>query len=85
MDGLLRSCGTGCRVNEAFTMDDLADSISADTSGLRCGHVQLRIVFITPSPGAMTGQKVTLTAECRLNPLLNTLLSELTQTMFGME
>ncbi|ROI15089.1 hypothetical protein DPX16_15530 [Anabarilius grahami] len=30
-------------------MDDLVDSISADTSGLRCGHVQLRIVFITPS------------------------------------
>ncbi|ROJ30525.1 hypothetical protein DPX16_2378 [Anabarilius grahami] len=31
-------------------MDDLVDSISADTSGLRCGHVQLRIVFITPVP-----------------------------------
>ncbi|ROL48824.1 Alpha-aminoadipic semialdehyde dehydrogenase [Anabarilius grahami] len=48
MDGLLRNCGTGFRVDEAFTMDDLVDSISADTSGLRCGHVQLRIVFITP-------------------------------------
>ncbi|ROL49985.1 hypothetical protein DPX16_22326 [Anabarilius grahami] len=48
MDGLLRNCATGCRVDEAFTMDDLVDSISADTSGLRCGHVQLRIVFITP-------------------------------------
>ncbi|ROI15620.1 C-type lectin domain family 4 member F [Anabarilius grahami] len=49
MDGLLRNCATGCRVDEAFTMDDLVDSISADTSGLRCGHVQLRIVFITPT------------------------------------
>ncbi|ROL48334.1 hypothetical protein DPX16_21820 [Anabarilius grahami] len=49
MDGLLRNCATGCRVDEAFTMDDLVDSISADTSGLRCGHVQLRIVFITPA------------------------------------
>ncbi|ROL53845.1 Cytosolic phospholipase A2 gamma [Anabarilius grahami] len=49
MDGLLRNCATGCRVDEAFTMDDLVDSISADTSGLRCGHVQLRIVFITPN------------------------------------
>ncbi|ROJ70168.1 hypothetical protein DPX16_13889 [Anabarilius grahami] len=48
MDGLLRNCATGCRVDEAFTMDDLVDSISSDTSGLRCGHVQLRIVFITP-------------------------------------
>ncbi|ROI16331.1 hypothetical protein DPX16_12449 [Anabarilius grahami] len=48
MDGLLRNCATGCRVDEAFTMDDLVDSISANTSGLRCGHVQLRIVFITP-------------------------------------
>ncbi|ROL42993.1 hypothetical protein DPX16_5546 [Anabarilius grahami] len=48
MDGLLRNCATGFRVDEAFTMDDLVDSISADTSGLRCGHVQLRIVFITP-------------------------------------
>ncbi|ROL50814.1 hypothetical protein DPX16_15058 [Anabarilius grahami] len=48
MDGLLMNCATGCRVDEAFTMDDLVDSISADTSGLRCGHVQLRIVFITP-------------------------------------
>ncbi|ROI15747.1 hypothetical protein DPX16_23243 [Anabarilius grahami] len=48
MDGLLRNCATGCRVDEAFTMDDLVDPISADTSGLRCGHVQLRIVFITP-------------------------------------
>ncbi|ROL52198.1 Kelch domain-containing protein 1 [Anabarilius grahami] len=48
MDGLLGNCATGCRVDEAFTMDDLVDSISADTSGLRCGHVQLRIVFITP-------------------------------------
>ncbi|ROI69421.1 hypothetical protein DPX16_14361 [Anabarilius grahami] len=48
MDGLLRNCATGCRVDEAFTMDDLVDSISADTSGLRCGRVQLRIVFITP-------------------------------------
>ncbi|ROL43989.1 Calcium-activated chloride channel regulator 3A-1 [Anabarilius grahami] len=47
-DGLLRNCGTGCRVDEAFTMDDLVDSISADTSGLRCGRVQLRIAFITP-------------------------------------
>ncbi|ROJ62413.1 Solute carrier family 22 member 5 [Anabarilius grahami] len=27
MDGLLRNCATGCRVDEAFTMDDLADSI----------------------------------------------------------
>ncbi|ROL48799.1 hypothetical protein DPX16_23449 [Anabarilius grahami] len=51
MDGLLRNCATGCRVDEAFTMDDLVDSISADTSGLRCGHVQLRIVFITPCFG----------------------------------
>ncbi|ROI15695.1 hypothetical protein DPX16_20233 [Anabarilius grahami] len=41
MDGLLRNCATGCRVDEAFTMDDLVDSISADTSGLRCGHVQM--------------------------------------------
>ncbi|ROL44929.1 hypothetical protein DPX16_22914 [Anabarilius grahami] len=49
MDGLLRNCATGCRVDEAFTMDDLVDSISADTSGMRCGHVQLRIVFIKPS------------------------------------
>ncbi|ROL47716.1 hypothetical protein DPX16_16088 [Anabarilius grahami] len=49
MDGLLRNCATGCRVDEAFTMDDLVDTISADTSGLRWGHVQLRIVFITPS------------------------------------
>ncbi|ROI15272.1 hypothetical protein DPX16_12824 [Anabarilius grahami] len=48
MDGLLRNCATGCRVDEAFTMDDLVDSISADTSGLRCVHAQLRIVFITP-------------------------------------
>ncbi|ROL46723.1 hypothetical protein DPX16_12616 [Anabarilius grahami] len=48
MDGLLRNCATGCRVDEAFTMDDLVDSITADTSGLCCGHVQLRIVFITP-------------------------------------
>ncbi|ROI26621.1 hypothetical protein DPX16_21564 [Anabarilius grahami] len=48
MDGLRRNCATGCRVDEAFKMDDLVDSISADTSGLRCGHVQLRIVFITP-------------------------------------
>ncbi|ROL50588.1 hypothetical protein DPX16_1131 [Anabarilius grahami] len=39
MDGLLRNCATGCRVDEAFTMDDLVDSISADTSGLRCGRV----------------------------------------------
>ncbi|ROL55414.1 hypothetical protein DPX16_20790 [Anabarilius grahami] len=59
MDGLLRNCATGCRVDEAFTMDDLVDSISADTSGLRCGHVQLRIVFITPS------------AHSQLNALLN--------------
>ncbi|ROK74120.1 hypothetical protein DPX16_22261 [Anabarilius grahami] len=51
MDGLLRNCATGCRVDEAFTMDDLVDSISADTSWLRCGHVQLRIVFITPNGG----------------------------------
>ncbi|ROI90138.1 hypothetical protein DPX16_23599 [Anabarilius grahami] len=49
MDGLLRNCATGCRVDDVFTMDDLVDSISADTSGLRCGHVQLRIVFITPT------------------------------------
>ncbi|ROL41903.1 hypothetical protein DPX16_1808 [Anabarilius grahami] len=48
MDSLLRNCATGCRVDEAFAVDDLVDSISADTSGLRCGHVQLRIVFITP-------------------------------------
>ncbi|ROJ29383.1 hypothetical protein DPX16_13827 [Anabarilius grahami] len=48
MDGLLRNYATGCRVDEAFTMDDLVDLISADTSGLRCGRVQLRIVFITP-------------------------------------
>ncbi|ROI79324.1 hypothetical protein DPX16_7212 [Anabarilius grahami] len=47
MDGLLRNCATGCRVDDVFTMDDLVDSISADTSGLRCGHAQLRIVFIT--------------------------------------
>ncbi|ROL54302.1 hypothetical protein DPX16_10725 [Anabarilius grahami] len=47
MDGFLRNCA-GCRVDEAFTMDDLVDSISADTSGLRCNHVQLRIAFITP-------------------------------------
>ncbi|ROL48360.1 hypothetical protein DPX16_20713 [Anabarilius grahami] len=53
MDGLLRSCATGFRVDEAFTMDDLVDSISA-TSGLRCGHVQLRIVFITPFPPEKT-------------------------------
>ncbi|XP_051768452.1 bone morphogenetic protein 7a isoform X2 [Ctenopharyngodon idella] len=33
MDGLLRNCATGCRVNEAFTVDDLVDSISADTWG----------------------------------------------------
>ncbi|ROL53301.1 hypothetical protein DPX16_23818 [Anabarilius grahami] len=55
MDGLL-NCATGCRVDEAFTTDDLVDSISADTSGLRCGHVQLRIVFITPvslRPGSL--------------------------------
>ncbi|ROL45658.1 hypothetical protein DPX16_17774 [Anabarilius grahami] len=43
MDGLLRNCATGCRVDEAFTMDDLVDSISADTSGLRCGPVEDRI------------------------------------------
>ncbi|ROJ30497.1 hypothetical protein DPX16_23578 [Anabarilius grahami] len=43
MDGLLRNCATGCRVDEAFTMDDLDDSISADTSGLRCGPVEDRI------------------------------------------
>ncbi|ROL55246.1 hypothetical protein DPX16_5756 [Anabarilius grahami] len=43
MDALLRNCATGCRVDEAFTMDDLADSISADTSGLRCGPVEDRI------------------------------------------
>ncbi|ROJ28549.1 hypothetical protein DPX16_4190 [Anabarilius grahami] len=48
MDSLLRNCATGCCVDEAFTMDDLVDLISADTSGLRCGHAQLRIVFITP-------------------------------------
>ena len=40
MDGLLRSCATGCRVDEAFTMDDLVDSISADTSGVHCGRVK---------------------------------------------
>ncbi|ROL50613.1 hypothetical protein DPX16_23883 [Anabarilius grahami] len=59
MDGLLRNCATGCRVDEAFTMDDLVDSISADTSGLRCGHVQLRIVFITPNeyPMKQTGTR----------------------------
>ncbi|ROL54222.1 hypothetical protein DPX16_10645 [Anabarilius grahami] len=43
MDGLLRNCATGCRVDEAFKMDDLADSISADTSGLCCGPVEDRI------------------------------------------
>ncbi|ROL55339.1 Threonylcarbamoyladenosine tRNA methylthiotransferase [Anabarilius grahami] len=48
MDGLLMNCATGCRVDDVFTMDDLVNLISADTSGLRCGHVQLRIVFITP-------------------------------------
>ncbi|ROL48347.1 hypothetical protein DPX16_21833 [Anabarilius grahami] len=48
MDSFLRNSATGCRVDEAFTMDDLVDSISADTSGLRCGHVQLRIIFIMP-------------------------------------
>ncbi|ROL46607.1 hypothetical protein DPX16_7447 [Anabarilius grahami] len=58
MDGLLRNCATGCRVDEAFTMDDLVDSISADTSGLRCGHVQLRIVFITPGKTAQVVQEV---------------------------
>ncbi|ROL42019.1 hypothetical protein DPX16_19868 [Anabarilius grahami] len=56
MDGLLRNCATGCRVDEAFTMDDLVDSISADTSGLRCGHVQLRIVFITPDRLVKAGE-----------------------------
>ncbi|ROL45327.1 hypothetical protein DPX16_23755 [Anabarilius grahami] len=55
MDGLLRNCATGCRVDEAFTMDDLVDSISVDTSGLRCGHVQLRIVFITPKEQNVIG------------------------------
>ncbi|ROL48848.1 Chloride transport protein 6 [Anabarilius grahami] len=59
MDGLLRNCATGCRVDEAFTMDDLVDSISADTSGLRCGHVQLRIVFITPIVGIITRHNLT--------------------------
>ncbi|ROI15829.1 SLAIN motif-containing protein-like [Anabarilius grahami] len=44
MDGLLRNCGTGCRVDEAFIVDDLVDSISADTSGLRCGRVRAPVL-----------------------------------------
>ena len=54
MDGLLRSCATGCCVDEAFTMDDLVDSISADTSGLRCGRVKapvLGLTWIRPGSG----------------------------------
>ncbi len=47
MDGLLRSCATGCRVDEAFPMDDLVDSISADTSGLRCGRVKAQVLDLT--------------------------------------
>ncbi|ROI96428.1 hypothetical protein DPX16_23647 [Anabarilius grahami] len=39
-DRLLRNCATGCRVDEAFTVDDPVDSTSADTSGLRCGRVK---------------------------------------------
>ncbi|ROL42380.1 hypothetical protein DPX16_8259 [Anabarilius grahami] len=44
MDGLLGNCATGCRVDEAFTMDDLVDSISADTSGLRCRRVMAPVL-----------------------------------------
>ncbi|ROI15196.1 hypothetical protein DPX16_8995 [Anabarilius grahami] len=54
MDGLLRNCGTGCRVNDVFTMDDLVDSISADTSGLRCGRVMAPVhvlSWIRPGSG----------------------------------
>ena len=54
MDGVLRSCATGCRVDEAFTMDDLVGSISADTSGLRCGRVKapvLGLTWIRPGSG----------------------------------
>ncbi|ROJ66313.1 hypothetical protein DPX16_16576 [Anabarilius grahami] len=66
MDGLLRICATGCRVDEAFTMDDLVDSISADTSGLRFGHVQLRIVFITPlEDGTAYQVNEILDSQCR--------------------
>ena len=37
----------GCRVDEAFTGDDLVDSISADTSGLRCGRVKVQVLGLT--------------------------------------
>ncbi|ROL55344.1 hypothetical protein DPX16_22820 [Anabarilius grahami] len=50
MDGLLRNCATGCRVDEAFTMDDLVDSISADTSGLRCGRVMAPVLGLSWIP-----------------------------------
>ncbi|ROL42187.1 hypothetical protein DPX16_1372 [Anabarilius grahami] len=54
MDGLLRNCDTGCRVDEDFTVDDLVDSISADTSGLRCRRVKeqdLDLTWIRPGSG----------------------------------
>ncbi|ROJ25234.1 hypothetical protein DPX16_20047 [Anabarilius grahami] len=73
MDGLLRNCATGCRVDEAFMMDDLVDSISADTSGLRCGHVQLRIVFITPVKGHSLRQMTKKMNDDRSNQKWNTL------------
>ncbi|ROL42488.1 hypothetical protein DPX16_9611 [Anabarilius grahami] len=37
----------GCRVDEAFTVEDLVDSISADTSELRCGRVKAQILGLT--------------------------------------
>ena len=37
----------GCRVDEAFTGDDLVDSISADASGLRCGRVKVQVLGLT--------------------------------------
>jgi len=46
-DGLLRNCATGCRVDEAFTVDDLVDLISADTSGLHCGRVKAQVLDLT--------------------------------------
>ncbi|ROL47949.1 hypothetical protein DPX16_21816 [Anabarilius grahami] len=49
MDGLLRNCATGCRVDDVFTMDDLVDSISADTSGLRCGRFTFPVCVISCS------------------------------------
>ena len=47
MDGVLWNCATGCRVDEAFTVDGLVDSISADTLGLRCGHVKAQVLDLT--------------------------------------